>query len=82
MFVLRGNGPELVRFVWEHAASFTLAHDVSDGGLPTALREASEWSGTAVPQVTDCLLPELAVLVAMAAEAPPWDDVVELGVVA
>jgi phosphoribosylformylglycinamidine synthase len=81
VFVLRGSGPELVRFVWEHAASFTLAHDVSDGGLATALREASEWSGTAVPQVTDCLLPELAVLVTTTAEVPPWDDVVELGVV-
>jgi phosphoribosylformylglycinamidine synthase len=35
----------LIRFVWKAAPVLTLAHDVSDGGIEEALREASEWSG-------------------------------------
>jgi phosphoribosylformylglycinamidine synthase len=35
----------LVRFVWKAAPVLTLAHDVSDGGLEQALREAAEYSG-------------------------------------
>jgi phosphoribosylformylglycinamidine synthase len=35
----------LVRYVWKAAPVLTLAHDVSDGGLPQALREAAEYSG-------------------------------------
>jgi phosphoribosylformylglycinamidine (FGAM) synthase-like enzyme len=35
----------LVRFVWKAAPVLTLAHDVSDGGLEEALREAEEYSG-------------------------------------
>ena len=35
----------LVRFVWKAAPVLTLAHDVSDGGLEQALREAAEHSG-------------------------------------
>jgi phosphoribosylformylglycinamidine (FGAM) synthase-like enzyme len=35
----------LVRFVWKAAPVLTLAHDVSDGGLTEALREAEEYSG-------------------------------------
>jgi phosphoribosylformylglycinamidine synthase len=35
----------LIRFVWKAAPVLTLAHDVSDGGIDEALREASEWSG-------------------------------------
>jgi len=83
VFLLRGRGPELVRFVWQNAGAFTLAHDVSDGGLPLALREAGEWSQLPPPPVTDCDLPELAVVVALppAAAPPAWDDVVELGVI-
>ena len=34
----------LVRFVWKAAPVLTLAHDVSDGGLEEALREAEEYS--------------------------------------
>jgi phosphoribosylformylglycinamidine (FGAM) synthase-like enzyme len=37
----------LVRFVWKAAPVLTLAHDVSDGGLVEALREAEEYSGLA-----------------------------------
>ena len=35
----------LVRFVWKAAPVLTLAHDVSDGGIEEALREAAEYSG-------------------------------------
>jgi phosphoribosylformylglycinamidine synthase II len=35
----------LVRYVWKAAPVLTLAHDVSDGGLPQALHEAAEYSG-------------------------------------
>jgi phosphoribosylformylglycinamidine synthase subunit PurL len=46
----------LVRFVWKAAPVLTLAHDVSDGGLEQAVREAEEHSG-AEAQVD---LPEVA----------------------
>jgi len=35
----------LVRFVWKAAPVLTLAHDVSDGGIEQAVREAEEHSG-------------------------------------
>jgi phosphoribosylformylglycinamidine synthase len=35
----------LVRYVWKAAPVVTLAHDVSDGGLEQALREAEAYSG-------------------------------------
>jgi phosphoribosylformylglycinamidine synthase II len=35
----------LVRYVWKAAPVLTLAHDVSDGGIQEALREAAEHSG-------------------------------------
>ncbi|HEX6763002.1 MAG TPA: phosphoribosylformylglycinamidine synthase subunit PurL [Gaiellaceae bacterium] len=82
LYLLRGPGAGLVRFVWQNAARFTLAHDVSDGGLAVALREAADWSGTTVPPVPDCPLPALAVVVAVAdAVVPAWDDAIALGVV-
>jgi phosphoribosylformylglycinamidine (FGAM) synthase-like enzyme len=36
----------LVRYVWKAAPVLSLAHDVSDGGIAAALREAAEHSGT------------------------------------
>jgi phosphoribosylformylglycinamidine synthase subunit PurL len=83
VFLLRGDGPALVRFVWENADQFSLAHDVSDGGLSLALREAGAWSQLDPPQVSDHPLPNVAVVVAvrLEAQAPEWDDVVELGTV-
>jgi phosphoribosylformylglycinamidine synthase len=35
----------LVRYVWKAAPVLSLAHDVSDGGIGQALREAAEFSG-------------------------------------
>src|SRR5690349_2976140 len=37
----------LVRYVWKAAPVLTLAHDVSDGGVEQAVREAEEHSGVA-----------------------------------
>jgi phosphoribosylformylglycinamidine synthase len=55
--LLRGEGAELVRFVWQNAHLFSLAHDVSWGGLAKALSEAAAWSQLPSSQVTDCYLP-------------------------
>ena len=77
VFLLRGEGAALVRFVWENASRWTLAHDVSDGGLEVALREAADWSGVAGPETAA----EGAGVIVACAEAPDWPDVVELGVV-
>jgi phosphoribosylformylglycinamidine synthase subunit PurL len=79
VYLLCGFGHGLVEFVWRHADLFSLAHDVSDGGLGLALAEAASWSGTAHLS-TDVEAGE-GVVVACA-ERPPWDDVVELGRVA
>ncbi|MCW2964820.1 MAG: hypothetical protein JWO17_2072 [Actinomycetia bacterium] len=68
-----------MRFVWENTHRFSLAHDVSDGGVALALAEAASWSGR------DFVLSQHkegeGVLVA-ATERPDWDGVVELGMVA
>ena len=44
-----GESPDeqaaLIEFVWRAAPLLSLAHDVGDGGLDLALREAAEWSG-------------------------------------
>jgi phosphoribosylformylglycinamidine synthase subunit PurL len=65
----------LVRYVWKAAPVLTLAHDVSDGGIAEAVREAAEHSGV---DVRLDVLPELApggqVLLACAP-----DDVERLG---
>ena len=76
--LLRGEGAALVRFVWENAARFSLAHDVSDGGLALALTEAAAWSGIDAPP---CDLEEASgVIVALApGEDIDWPEVVELG---
>jgi phosphoribosylformylglycinamidine (FGAM) synthase-like enzyme len=77
VYLLRGRGAELVRFVWQNAARFSLAHDVSDGGLSLALREAAAWSGTA--ELVPTWHEESEGVVVAATERPAWQDVVELG---
>jgi phosphoribosylformylglycinamidine synthase subunit PurL len=81
VFLLRGQGPALVRFVWENAHRWSLAHDVSDGGLEVALRESAAWSGVAAPDGSDdgSSVDDIGVIVACAV-APEWPDVVSLGV--
>jgi phosphoribosylformylglycinamidine synthase len=78
--LLRGFGHGLVHFVWRHAHLWTLAHDVSDGGVELALREAEAWSDRRADyEVVEA--PGVVVAVAPGTEIP-WDDVVELGMVA
>jgi phosphoribosylformylglycinamidine synthase len=77
--LLRGEGAELVRFVWQNAHRFSLAHDVSWGGLAKALREAAAWSGIdAELQVVEGKGP--GVIVAYTGAAPDW-DYLEVGTV-
>jgi phosphoribosylformylglycinamidine synthase subunit PurL len=79
--LLRGEGAALVRFVWQNAHRFTLAHDISNGGAAAAVREAAAWSR--VETKLACPAAE-GVIVALApddSEPLGWDDVVELGTV-
>ena len=81
LLLLRGEGASLVRFVWQNADRFTLAHDISDGGGALALREAAAWSGvqTALGDVEG---PGVIVALPPGDTAPlAWDDAVELGTV-
>jgi phosphoribosylformylglycinamidine synthase subunit PurL len=79
--LLRGEGAALVRFVWQNAERFSLAHDVGSGGLDRALAEAAAWSGRpATLQATDCCKDAVGVVVAYATGTElGWADVVELG---
>ena len=78
--LLRGEGPELVRFVWQHADRFSLAHDVSWGGLARALREAAAWSGIEAADLHSVEGEVPGVVVAYSGDAPDW-DLLELGTV-
>jgi phosphoribosylformylglycinamidine (FGAM) synthase-like enzyme len=82
IFLLRGAGADVVRFVWQNAHRFSLAHDVSDGGVELALAEASAWSGLEPELVTECHEQSSGVVVALEKSVGvEWDDVLELGVV-
>jgi hypothetical protein len=70
VFFLRGEGAELVRFVWQNATGFTLAHDGS-------LADAAAWSRIDV--AFD--LPEGAGVIVACEHAPDWHETVELGTV-
>jgi hypothetical protein len=78
--LLRGFGHGFVAFVWRHAHLFTLTHDVSDGGVVLALREAADWSG--LPAEFDVVEGRGIVAAVAPGTEIPWDDVVELGQVA
>ena len=81
LLLLRGEGAGLVRFVWENAHRFSLAHDVSDGGLALALREAADWSGTAAPAIEAADGPGVIVALAPGSDSLEWADVTGLGTV-
>jgi phosphoribosylformylglycinamidine synthase len=77
IFLLRGMGHGFVHFIWRHAHLFSLAHDVSDGGVSVALAEAEAWSRLAAD--TD-VVEDAGVVVACAPGVGiPWDDIVALG---
>ena len=79
---LRGEGAGLVRFVWQNAHRFSLAHDVSWGGVAKALNEAAAWSQLPLRQVTQCCKEDSGVVVACVPGTEiEWEDIVELGTV-
>jgi phosphoribosylformylglycinamidine synthase subunit PurL len=45
VWLVEGDDVELIGWLWRNAPRFSLAHDVSDGGLAHALSEASIFSG-------------------------------------
>jgi phosphoribosylformylglycinamidine (FGAM) synthase-like enzyme len=45
VWLVEGDDVELIGWLWRNAPRFSLAHDVSDGGLGQALLEASAFSG-------------------------------------
>jgi phosphoribosylformylglycinamidine synthase len=70
VFLLRGEGADLVRFVWQNAHLFSLATDGT-------LAEAAAWSG--IEAGFDA--PGDPGVIVAAAAAPGWRDTVELGTV-
>ena len=79
--LLRGVGHGFVHFIWRHAHLFSLAHDVSDGGVSLALREAEAWSGLAADANVDGVEGEGVIVSITPGTEIPWDDIVELGTV-
>jgi len=82
IMLLRGEGGELVRFVWQNAHRFSLAHDVSWAGLEQALSEAAAWSKLPLDFAAQPCEDDHGVLVAVVPGTEiDWPDVVELGTV-
>jgi phosphoribosylformylglycinamidine synthase len=79
VLLLQGSGHGFVEFVWRHAHLFSLAHDVSDGGIDLALKEAAAWSGADLVLTQHKPSGEGVIVGAPAGTDVPWDDVVELG---
>jgi phosphoribosylformylglycinamidine synthase len=79
VLLVRGFGHGFVSFLWRNAHLFTLAHDVSGGGVALALREAAAWSR--IDAETSVVEGEGAIVAVAPGTDVPWDDVVELGVV-
>ena len=79
VLLLRGFGHGLVTFVWRHAHLFSLAHDVSDGGVGACAAR-----GGSVVGARGRRRRRRRARRDRRDHAPtcPWDDVVELGVVA
>ena len=70
-----GREAELIQLVWQAAPRLSLAHDVSDGGVETALAEMAAWSG--VGAELDVPDPETVRFVLAGATVP--DFAVEVG---
>jgi phosphoribosylformylglycinamidine synthase subunit PurL len=79
VWLVEGDEVELIAWLWRTAPRFSLAHDVSDGGLAHALAEASRFSRHDFTAEGDA--PYGSVIVA-AREAPDWPHLRELGTVA
>jgi phosphoribosylformylglycinamidine (FGAM) synthase-like enzyme len=77
VWLVEGGEVELISWLWRNATRFSLAHDVSDGGLAHALAVASAFSGHAFTAESEA--PYGSVVVA--GERPDWPHVRELGTV-
>jgi phosphoribosylformylglycinamidine synthase len=78
VWLVEGEAIELIGWLWRNASRFSLAHDVSDGGLVVALMDASSFSGHHFEAPGDA--PYGSVVLA-GAEPPDWPDTRELGTV-
>jgi phosphoribosylformylglycinamidine synthase len=78
VWLVEGDEVELILWLWRNAEGFSLAHDVSDGGLAHALGEASRFSGHAFTAEGDARYGS----VILSGERPDWPGVRELGTVA
>jgi phosphoribosylformylglycinamidine synthase len=78
VWLAKGDEVELIGWLWRNAGRFSLAHDVSDGGLAHALEEASRFSGHAFTADGDAPCGS----VVLAGDRPDWPHVRELGAVA
>ena len=70
-----------MRFVWQNAHRFSLAHDVSWGGLAKALARPPRGQGSSATDLDFVEGEGHGRVVAYSGEAPDWDDVLELGTV-
>jgi phosphoribosylformylglycinamidine (FGAM) synthase-like enzyme len=80
IYLLPGDGAELVDYLWRNAARFSLAHDVASGGLERGLADAAAWSGVDPARVKGSY-PAAGVIVACRGWEPDWPDAVRLGTV-
>jgi phosphoribosylformylglycinamidine synthase subunit PurL len=78
VWLAEGDEVELILWLWRSAGRFSLAHDVSDGGLEHALGEASRFSGHTFKAEGDARHGS----VILSGERPDWPEVRELGTVA
>jgi phosphoribosylformylglycinamidine synthase len=79
ILLLRGGGADLVRFTWQNAHRFSLAHDVSGGSVALALEEAGRWSGFAAREVMIVEAEGVVVACPPGDPTPEWPDLVGLG---
>jgi phosphoribosylformylglycinamidine synthase len=78
VWLLEGDEVELIGWLWRNAARFSLAHDVSEGGLAHALDEASAFSGHRFESEAEAPYGS----VVLSGPKPDWPDARELGTVA
>ena len=78
VWLVEGDEVELIGWLWRNASRFSLAHDVSDGGLRQALVEASAFSGHRFEVRGDAPYGS----VVLAGPKPDWPQTRELGTVA
>jgi phosphoribosylformylglycinamidine synthase II len=77
VWLVEGDAIELVGWLWRNVSSFSLAHDVSNGGLEVALFEASAFSGHRFETAGEAPYGS----VVLAGPKPDWPDPRELGTV-